>query len=89
VVGAAAAGLEPLFEAHKAFVLGAEVLHADEIPVALLDPRAGKTRRAYIWGYTGASSMPPGSGLRLLPRPQGVLSRLPTHPNSRCVFRRT
>ena len=44
--GARAAG-----EAHKAFVLGAKVLHADETPVPMLDPGAGKTKKAYIWGY--------------------------------------
>jgi transposase len=27
------------------------VLHADETPVPLLDPGAGKTRRAYIWAW--------------------------------------
>jgi len=32
-------------------VLGCRVLHADETPVALLDPGAGKTRRAYVWAY--------------------------------------
>jgi transposase len=49
--GAGGAGLQPLFEAHRDFVLGSRVLHADETPVALLDPGAGKTRKAYIWGY--------------------------------------
>jgi transposase len=49
--GRAGAGLEPLFEAQKAFVLSDRVLHADETPVALLDPGAGKTKKAYIWGY--------------------------------------
>lgn len=49
--GAAGAALEPLYEAHKRFVLGCAVLHADETPVALLDPGAGKTRRAYVWAY--------------------------------------
>ncbi|MCW7540959.1 IS66 family transposase [Aquabacterium sp. A7-Y] len=49
--GAGAAELQPLFEAHKAFVLACPVLHADETPVAMLDPGAGKTRRTYIWGY--------------------------------------
>jgi len=49
--GAAGAGLEPLYEVHKAFVLSAAVLHADETPVRLLDPGAGKTRKAYVWGY--------------------------------------
>jgi transposase len=27
------------------------VLHADETPVAMLDPGAGKTHRAYLWSY--------------------------------------
>jgi transposase len=51
IAGQAGAALEPLFEVHKRFVLGCRVLHADETPVALLDPGAGKTRRAYIWAY--------------------------------------
>jgi transposase len=49
--GQAGAALEPLYDVHKRFVLGARVLHADETPVALLDPGAGKTRRAYVWAY--------------------------------------
>ena len=43
--------MEPLYEAHKRFVLSCPVLHADETPVAMLDPGAGKTKRAYIWAY--------------------------------------
>jgi transposase len=27
------------------------VVHADETPVAMLDPGAGKTKRAYVWSY--------------------------------------
>ena len=49
--GAAGAELEPLGDAHRAFVLGSSVLHVDETPVPMLDPGAGKTKRAYIWGY--------------------------------------
>lgn len=49
--GAAGAELDPLGEAHRAFVLGSGVLHADETPVPMLDPGAGKTKRAYVWGY--------------------------------------
>jgi transposase len=49
--GQAGAALEPLYELHRLFVLGCRVLHADETPVALLDPGAGKTRRAYVWAY--------------------------------------
>ncbi|HEX5684694.1 MAG TPA: IS66 family transposase, partial [Ideonella sp.] len=51
IAGQAGARLEPVFEVHKRFVLSCRVLHADETPVALLDPGAGKTRRAYIWAY--------------------------------------
>ncbi len=49
--GQAGAALEPLYELHKRFVLDCRVLHADETPVALLDPGAGKTRKAYVWAY--------------------------------------
>jgi hypothetical protein len=49
--GLAGAALQPLYDAHKRFVLGAKVLHADETPVAMLDPGAGKTKRAYVWAY--------------------------------------
>jgi transposase len=49
--GQAGAALQPLYDAHKRFVLGCAVLHADETPVAMLDPGAGKTRRAYVWAY--------------------------------------
>jgi transposase len=49
--GRGGAALQPLFDAHKAFVLGAQVLHADETPVNMLDPGAGKTKKAYVWAY--------------------------------------
>jgi transposase len=49
--GNAGAAMVPLYEAHKRFVLNCPVLHADETPVSLLDPGAGKTKRAYIWAY--------------------------------------
>ena len=49
--GNAGAAMEPLFVAHKRFVLSGSVLHADETPVSMLDPGAGKTKRAYIWAY--------------------------------------
>jgi transposase len=49
--GNAGAAMYPLFVAHKRFVLSCNVLHADETPVSLLDPGAGKTKRAYIWAY--------------------------------------
>lgn len=49
--GHTGAQLLPLFEAHRAFVLGCPVLHADETPIALLDPGAGKTKKAFMWAY--------------------------------------
>ena len=49
--GQGSAALMPLYDAHKRFVLSAQVLHADETPVAMLDPGAGKTKRAYVWAY--------------------------------------
>lgn len=49
--GQVGAALEPLYELHKRFILDCRVVHADETPVALLDPGAGKTRRAYMWAY--------------------------------------
>ena len=51
IAGQAGAALEPLHAVHRRFILGCAVLHADETPVALLDPGAGKTRRAYVWAY--------------------------------------
>jgi len=56
--GQAGAALQPLYDAHKRFVLGCRVLHADETPVALLDPGAGKTRRAYVWAYARSAHDP-------------------------------
>jgi transposase len=49
--GAGGAALTPLFEALCRFVFAAPVLHADETPVAMLDPGAGKTKKAYVWAY--------------------------------------
>lgn len=59
--GAAGAALAPLYDAHREFILSARVLHADETPVGLLDPGAGKTRKAYVWAYArGAFDPVPG-----------------------------
>jgi hypothetical protein len=49
--GAGGGSLMSLYDAHREFVLGAPVLHADETPVKMLDPGAGKTARAYVWAY--------------------------------------
>ena len=49
--GAGGASLAPLYEAHRAFVLAARVLHADETPVRMLVPGSGKMAKAYVWAY--------------------------------------
>jgi len=49
--GRGGAALQPLYDAHRAFVLAAPVLHADETPVDMLDPGAGKVKKAYVWAY--------------------------------------
>jgi len=60
--GAGGAALEPLYDAHKRFVLSAAVLHGDETPVPLLEPGKGKTSRAYIWAYA-RSELDPHPGV--------------------------
>ena len=59
--GQTGAQLMPLYEAHRAFVLGSRVVHADETPISLLDPGAGKTKKGYMWAYArGAYERVPG-----------------------------
>ena len=48
-VGQMGVQLQPLVDALKEELLAFPVLHADETPVAMLDPGAGKTHRAYLW----------------------------------------
>ena len=50
-VGSCGVALQPLVDAMKDALLAQPVLHADETPVAMLDPGAGKTHRAYLWSY--------------------------------------
>ena len=51
-VGQMGVRLQPLVDALKEELLAFPVLHADETPVAMLDPGAGKTQRAYLWSYS-------------------------------------
>lgn len=54
-VGVCGLRLQPLVDALKAEMLTKPVLHADETPVQMLQPGAGKTHRAYLWAYTPTS----------------------------------
>ena len=59
--GTGGAALKPIFEVHRDFVLDSAIVHADETPVNMLDPGAGKTKKAYIWAYArGAFDALPG-----------------------------
>ncbi len=50
-VGQTGVALQPVVDALKETLLTQRILHADETPVAMLDPGAGKTKRAYVWSY--------------------------------------
>jgi transposase len=50
-VGVCGVRLQPLVDALKHEVLQGAVVHADETPVATLDPGKGKTQRSYLWAY--------------------------------------
>lgn len=51
-VGACGVQLQPLVDALKQTILGHRVVHADETPVKMLKPGAGRTHRAYLWAYS-------------------------------------
>jgi len=53
-IGAIGVALQPLVDALRRELLTDPVLHADETPVAQLDPGAGKTKRAYVFAYRSA-----------------------------------
>jgi transposase len=50
-VGRIGVALQPLAERLAELLRERSVLHADETPVAQLDPGKGKTHRAYLWAY--------------------------------------
>ncbi|MBK7615620.1 MAG: IS66 family transposase [Burkholderiales bacterium] len=50
-VGECGVQLQPLVDVLAAEMRKANVLHADETPVAMLKPGHGKTHRAYLWSY--------------------------------------
>ena len=50
-IGRVGVALQPLVDRLILHLLQGRVLHADETPVAQLDPGSGKTQRAYLWAY--------------------------------------
>jgi transposase len=63
-VGAASHLVEPLVESLRRYVMSAEKVHADDTPVPVLEPGAGKTKTGRLWTYVrddrpaGASEAP-------------------------------
>jgi transposase len=50
-VGGASRTLQPLVDAVKKYVLDAEKLHGDDVPVPVLEPGNGKTKTGRLWTY--------------------------------------
>jgi transposase len=60
-VGGASRILRPLVEALKSYVLNAQKLHGDDVPVPVLEPGTGKTKTGRLWTYV-RDDRPAGSG---------------------------
>ncbi len=57
--------LQPLVDRLSWHLLQGNMLHADETPIAQLEPGRGKTRKAYLWAYHEYScntALPPSIG---------------------------
>ena len=57
-IGVIGLRLQPLVDRLRTRLRQSPVLHADETPVAQLDPGAGKTKRAYLFAYRTAVGPP-------------------------------
>lgn len=57
-IGVIGVRLQPLVDRLREKLLTSPVLHADETPVAQLDPGAGKTKRAYLFAYRSTGDPP-------------------------------
>src|SRR5690606_3518905 len=58
-VGRTGVALQPLVDRLIRHLLAGSTLHADETPVAQLEPGNGKTRKAYLWAYR-SNDLDPG-----------------------------
>jgi len=58
-VGRSGVALQPLVDRLTELLLERSTLHADETPVAQLDPGSGKTKKAYLWAYR-SNDLEPG-----------------------------
>jgi transposase len=60
-VGGVSRTLQPLVDALRKYVLSAEKLHGDDVPVPVLEPGNGKTKTGRLWTYV-RDDRPAGSG---------------------------
>jgi transposase len=68
--------IDPLVEALGRYVLGTQKLHADDIPIPVLDPGRGKTKTGRLWTYVrderpAGSTDPPAVLFRYSPDRRG------------------
>ena len=87
-VGGASRTLRPLVEALKSYVLSAEKLHGDDVPVPVLEPGNGKTKTGRLWTYVrddrpAGSNSALGGLVRILAGSQGRTSGKPPEELSR------
>ena len=57
-IGVVGLRLQPLVDVLKAKLRASPILHADETPVAQLDPGRGQTKRAYLFAYRSPGDRP-------------------------------
>ena len=57
-IGVVGLRLQPLVDALRTKLLSEPILHADETPVAQLDPGRGQTKRAYLFAYRSTGDRP-------------------------------
>ncbi len=57
-IGACGVALQPLVDRLRDELRSLTVLHADETPVAMLDPGSGKTHRSYVFEYRSGIGPP-------------------------------
>ncbi|MDN5940066.1 MAG: IS66 family transposase, partial [Salinisphaera sp.] len=57
-IGRCGVALQPLVDRLRDGLRSQSVLHADETPLGMLDPGAGKTKRAYVFAYRSGQGPP-------------------------------
>jgi len=79
-VGRTGVALQPLVDRLTWHLLQGKTLHADETPVAQLEPGHGKTCKAYLWAYR-SNDLEPGPRIIIFDYQAGRSSR---HTRRKC-----